>query len=180
MLAKMQETAIGAAFNRFGIRSEDVELDIAFAKYRNRGGTFERAEVALKKAFADELPGRVGQNDRANSGGIITGQPRQPFQDTVARDLRAAQRCVNSAKVEATFTRAITSLFDRKKASDGRGWGDIGAHEWAGMDRDGAIARALIDYHGPLNEKQRFKPVRELMTEEQFGLLLARVEGQAK
>lgn len=70
------------------------------------------------------------------------------------------------------------TVLDTHKASDGRAWGDIGAHELDGMDRDGAVARAVKGKLGPLSNEQRFKTLRELMTPALFDKAWAEARGE--
>jgi hypothetical protein len=60
------------------------------------------------------------------------------------------------------------SVFDRIKTSDGRAWGNVGAHELDGMARDGAFAKALKNKIGTLSNAQRFMTVRELISVDKF------------
>jgi hypothetical protein len=82
-----------------------------------------------------------------------------------------------SMKVLAATAKVATTALDRHKTMDGRAWGDVGAHELAGMHRDGALAKAIADFLGPLEGDLRFKSVRHLMTEQQFTDVLDRVRG---
>jgi hypothetical protein len=63
---------------------------------------------------------------------------------------------------------AAQSIFDKIKTSDGRAWGDVGAHELDGMERDGTFARAIKKHIGVLSNEQRFKPIRELLSPQVF------------
>lgn len=54
------------------------------------------------------------------------------------------------------------------KTSDGTDWAQIGAHELDGMDRDGAMARAVKARIGILTNEDRFRTVGDLMTAKQF------------
>ena len=93
------------------------------------------------------------------------------------REHTAAQREANLKIRNASAVVAMTA-FDRIKTSSGNRWGDVRAHELAGMRRDGTMAKALADYLGPLEGNRRFRLIRELMTAPQFEVILERVRGQ--
>lgn len=74
-------------------------------------------------------------------------------------------------------TKLAQSVLDRVKTSDGRAWGDVGAHELDGMERDGALAQAVKSHIGVLSNAQRFKTIRELMNAETFEAIRSQVHG---
>ena len=77
----MTQTALGAALVRAGIPPEDVEFDIAIARYINLGGTIARALVRLDAAAA-RMPG-MGQYEKANSfGRVVVAHDRQQIEDS--------------------------------------------------------------------------------------------------
>lgn len=61
------------------------------------------------------------------------------------------------------------------KTSDGTDWAQIGAHELDGMDRDGAMARAVKARIGVLTNEDRFRTVGDLMTAKQFNEVVDQV-----
>ena len=77
----------------------------------------------------------------------------------------------------AIKTRLAQTVLDRVKTSDGRAWGDVGAHELDGMWRDGALARAIRDHIGVLSNTQRFMTVRDLVNAETFEAIRSKVHG---
>lgn len=113
--------------------------------------------------------GGDGQYTRAGNGQSRCAPP--------ASEPSAADRAASLKVQRASAIVALTSL-DRIKTSDGKPWGSVCAHELAGMRRDGILANAIADWMGPLNDEQRFKPIRDLMNDRQFELVLARVRGQ--
>jgi hypothetical protein len=54
------------------------------------------------------------------------------------------------------------------KTADGTDWAQVGAHELDGMDRDGAMARAVKARIGVLTNEDRFRKIGDLMTAKQF------------
>lgn len=77
----------------------------------------------------------------------------------------------------AIKTKLAQSVLDRAKTSDGRAWGDVGAHELDGMDRDGALARAIKVHIGVLSNAQRFLTIRELVKPEVFEAIRSAAHG---
>lgn len=74
----------------------------------------------------------------------------------------------SKAKVERIIQSSIKHLAFGHLTSDGKDWADVGAHELDGMDRDGALARALKDRIGVLSNSDRFKSLGELLTSKAF------------
>jgi hypothetical protein len=110
-----------------------------------------------------------GQPLGANNGHNTPAPP--------AREPTQAQRAAVS-NIKDASARLVMTIFDRHRTSSGEAWGDVRAHELHGMRRDGALAKAVIEYLGPLNSKERFSSIRELMGPSQFEEILTRVRGQ--
>lgn len=72
------------------------------------------------------------------------------------------------AKVEKIIKHAVQHLRFGYLTADGTDWADVGAHELDGMDRDGALARAVKGKIGVLTNEDRFRKVGDLMTAKQF------------
>lgn len=88
-----------------------------------------------------------------------------------ARELSAEDR---AARLRVSQRIAVTML-DRLKTSDGRSWGDVGAHELDGMARDGGIAKAIKDKLGVLTNAERFRQIRHLIKPEVFEDIVKRM-----
>jgi hypothetical protein len=190
------QTAIGAAlgsagFNTIEARLRQVILDALKKHHRDIPRALETFERAIEgdaeliretKLWAvlrvdDEMLG-AGHTYRDHHNAHAGAQ--QPNRD--GADLSAIARnghlgavrpvCEPSSlqrKAAATVAKFVArTVFDTNKTNDGRAWGDVGAHELDHMDRDGALARAIKNRLGVLHGKQRFKPLRELMTPATF------------
>lgn len=72
------------------------------------------------------------------------------------------------AVAAAIAKRVGAAMIDSMKTSDGRVWGDVGAHELDGMVRDGAIAGLIKSKLGRLSNAQRFMPLRQLIKPDEF------------
>jgi hypothetical protein len=99
----------------------------------------------------------------------IAGPVREPKPQRAAIDFGAASVAIK--------TKLAQSVLDRAKTSDGRSWGDVGAHELDGMSRDGALAKALKDHLGMLSNEQRFKKIRDLVNPETFEAIRSAAHG---
>jgi hypothetical protein len=64
------------------------------------------------------------------------------------------------------------SVYDKLKTNDGRTWGDVKAHELESMARDGKVARRFLRNLPVLAGNARFKPLREIFTENEFGNII--------
>jgi hypothetical protein len=91
------QTALGAAMTRNGILAEDVEFDIAIAKYLNSGGTIARAQARLDAAAA-RMPGMGHLSDVAISGHFFVAQTRQPVEDAEGQKALAVTGLLSGAK----------------------------------------------------------------------------------
>lgn len=100
--------------------------------------------------------------------------------DTHSRTARAAREpsAADLAAAAHVGRAAALTVLDTRKTSTGQPWGDVGAHELDGMDRDGTIARAVKGKLGPLTNEQRFKTLRELMTPALFDKAWAEARGE--
>lgn len=105
----------------------------------------------------------------SNSGLSTPAPVREPKPQRAAIDFGAASVAIK--------TKLAQSVLDRAKTSDGRAWGDVGAHELDGMSRDGALAKALKDHLGMLSNEQRFKKIRDLVNPETFEAIRSQAHG---
>jgi hypothetical protein len=114
--------------------------------------------------------GGEGQTDAAHRGPNADAAPvRDPKPQRAAIDFGTAAHAIK--------TKLAQTVLDRIKTSDGRAWGDVGAHELDGMSRDGALAQAIKDHIGMLSNTQRFKTIRELVKPETFDAIRSKVHG---
>ncbi len=112
--------------------------------------------------------GGEGQVVSADTGHLCSALPvREPKPQRAPIDFGAAAHAIK--------TRLALTVLDRFKTSDGRPWGDIGAHELDGMGRDGALAQALKAHIGQLSNAQRFLTVRDLVNAETFEAIRSKV-----
>lgn len=84
------------------------------------------------------------------------------------------------AAAKAVRQEAAKTIYDTFKARDGRAWGNVGAHELLAYDSDGAVARIFLKVVGPKVEhgkpSDKVKPMRELLTEEEFRTVMAKAK----
>lgn len=114
--------------------------------------------------------GRDGHQMRAHERLPPAAIPvREPKQQRTPIDFGAASVAIK--------TKLAQSVMDRLHTSDGRAWGDVGAHELDGMSRDGALALALKNHLGVLSNKQRFKTIRDLVNPETFEAIRKQAHG---
>lgn len=119
-----------------------------------------------------------GQSHHAPAGSPrpVAGLDQKPLvaHSDQLRDVRgrASERKLHARTV--TLARSM-NLFDTKKTSDGRSWGDVFVHELPGMGRDGAMAKALLHRIGslPTNDPKR---VREALKLSDFEGVCTQVE----
>lgn len=81
----------------------------------------------------------------------------------------------SKARIDSIIKRAVQHIQFGYKTSDGTDWAQIGAHELDGMDRDGAMARAVKARIGVLTNEDRFRTVGDLMTAKQFNEVVDQV-----
>lgn len=154
-------------------------------------------EESLRRSFEAELPS-VGRPTSDHQRAIVdAGQPNGAHADHKASDSHAAgvgaapenasgagqssidhhsnnarpfrePSAADRAAIGVVQRQIAISVFDRVKTSDGRAWGNVGAHELSGMSRDGAIAAAVESRLGVLTNEQRFLTLRELMRPDDF------------
>lgn len=153
-------------------------------------GTSFRAPQGHSPVAPSLSPVDVGRADcTAPQGQRAIARPASPFRDGAGQQgcastgqqsgagpvaIREPSPAFRRAAAGVAKAVAITVL-DLTKTSDGRAWGDVGAHELDGMARDGAIARAVRARLGILTNEQRFKPLRELIRPDEFRALLREV-----
>lgn len=115
--------------------------------------------------------GGEGQKHGAKEGQLAGALPvREP------KPIRAPVNLGGQHSI-ALKTDLANTVLDRVKTSDGRAWGDVGAHELDGMDRDGALARAVKAHLGVLLNKQRFMKVRDLVSPATFEKIRSETNG---
>lgn len=158
---------------------QDTELLVALAEHYcgtvlrdMRGGGQRIAETHTPNAAAQSSsPSPGSQSAPAERGGA--GHLRHDTHRPNARAASEPSPIQRRAAASVAHMLARTVL-DTCKTSDGRAWGDVGAHELDAMDLDGVRARAIKDRIGPLSNAQRFKPLRELITPEAFAEIIER------
>ncbi len=123
------------------------------------------ARQALSKDHTASAPSSPPQANRPGHD-AFDGQSRSPLPAPVREPSPGARAA--AARVAQSI---VITVFDRVKTSDGRPWGNVGAHELDGMTRDGAVANAVKEKLGPLSNRQRFQTLRQLMTPPEFELI---------
>jgi len=113
---------------------------------------------------------RTGQREDASSRchAFIARPDREQKPQRSPIDFGATSVAIKTKLAEAVFER---------RTSDGRAWGNVGAHELDGMSRDGALAKVLKDKIGVLSNSQRFMKVRELISPEKFEQAMVEAHG---
>ncbi len=194
----LSETLLSAAMMKAGLYGRnEAQLRVDLARYLNRGGTFDRLReivqelsgegqsLAVRKdQVVDAVPGQPNGDGGANlvmPTGRIPRVPSSPPQANrpghSAGDAKSnpgmpapvREPSVGARAAAARVAQSIViTVFDRVKTSDGRPWGNVGAHELDGMTRDGAVANAVKEKLGPLSNRQRFQTLRELLTPPEF------------
>lgn len=103
------ETALAAALQACGVRQEDVDFDIAIARYLNSGGTIERALALLNVAAA--RMSCEGLDRRAIDVGLHhVAQTRQQVEDEIGRDGCALKEAVSKVPISHSFNRGGDGL----------------------------------------------------------------------
>lgn len=95
-----------------------------------------------------------------------TGSP--PSGVTIRAPRRSPPDPERRENIARLVEKAVTVIRFKYQTSDGRDWAAVGAHELAGMDRDGALARALQARLGAVSNSQRFMTLGELMAPNVF------------
>lgn len=168
--------------NNLAMPKTDSPLYMAALEFFKKGGGRARAHDILDRAYE-----RLNPNDDAKaildvreSANVYLPYASSPKVDGSGQNVNAQSRLKSNAApvrpplnltgdiaLNAKTTLAL-SVFDRIKTSDGRAWGDVGAHELDGMARDGAMAKALKDRLGVLTNAQRFMKIRDIISHEKF------------
>jgi hypothetical protein len=174
-----------AGFNSAQLRLRQAGLDALRKHHRNIGRAVPTLEIVVEDD--PELIGELvlnylcGLDAEANGGGRPctgdqtsgaaarngAGQAFDAHPTGSARPVREPSASDRAAASRVAAQIAVT-IFDRAKTADGRPWGNVGAHELDGMDRDGALARAVKARLGQLSNRQRFQTLRELMAPDAF------------
>ncbi len=116
--------------------------------------------------------------NRGEEGRLNAAHSGHPIRSLLVREPKPQRAAIEfGAAAHAIKTRLAQTVLDRVKTSDGRAWGDVGAHELDGMGRDGAMAEALKSHIGVLSNAQRFLTVRELVNAETFEAIRSKVHG---
>lgn len=169
-------TVMEDAFARAGMKKHQTAIGLVCQNFIRQGGTLEEW-VEVFKQSAEQMrrrghltPADVGQPRGANPSRQIASAGRLDDGEKPRMTLPAAREpSPTSIAAVAKIKNAVAiTVLDRAKTSDGRPWGDVGAHELDGMDRDGKLARAIKSRLGVLTNADRFKTMRELMTPKQF------------
>lgn len=144
--------AITTTFQGNKMSKQQIEIEAATAakKFIQAGGTRDRWIAVFD---------RVKANGSGHGRVVSHGQAARPVRQPV--NLYGPE----SLAVKNAIAKA---LFDRVFTSDGRPWGDVGAHELDGYARDGKMATALRNHLGVLTNEQRMKPIRELISPKKF------------
>jgi hypothetical protein len=111
----------------------------------------------------------------------VSGSPQPPNQLLAERPDKAvaAGREPDATRLKAmkeVNERIARNILDLRRTSDGRQWGSICPYELGVMKREGAIATAFETLLGPLNDKQRETPLRELLSDKQARLVFQQVD----
>lgn len=97
-----------------------------------------------------------------------TARPKTPnVQTKVSPERKAA--------IDSLINKAVAVIQFKYRTSDGRDWARVGAHELAGMDRDGTLAREIRSALGQLSNSQATKELGELMSPSVFNDIRARL-----
>jgi len=203
MLKRNKETAFSAAFTKLGVRPEDLEFDVAIARYLCNGGTIERAHARIDAA-ATRLPGghrtdasngqqRTADRQFNSLGGQVPEADSQS--DSAAQGTPIAGEDGHNGRVDqATYQlpppreptpeqlaaarkareHAAKSIFDRVLTITGRAWGNITYRELREYARDGEFARELMVHIGSKTGQEAHKQIRELIAPQAFGMIARR------
>lgn len=178
--------------NNLAMPKMDSPLFMALLRFKKEGGGYDRARAILDRAYdrgktnddaeayqgmreSARLPLPSASSPQANGSGpaqhahprlVIPVTPvRRPPLDFTSDFIRTAKNTI------------AQSVFDRIRTSDGRAWGDVGAHELDSMARDGTMANAIRVRIGVLSNSQRFMKVRELISPETFEQIRSETHG---
>lgn len=176
--------AIKAALEGAGLNSTEIQFRSAVSRYINNGGSYQRAAEIIQ-----ELSGECRIHD-AKFGRTTCANARQPIASDGAigfvrkTPIKVLPLTREPSKTSLDAVSRIKSIvaqtvLDRTKTSDGRAWGDVGAHELDGMERDGKLAKLIQSRIGVLTNADRFRKVRELITPKRFEECLSIAKGAA-
>lgn len=115
----------------------------------------------------NDMKGSARQKEQRSPPAHALGVPApKPYQPRVIPPERLEKRRALQQVVRIQFG---------YKTADNTDWADVGAHELDGMDRDGAMARAVKARIGVLTNEDRFRTVGDLMTAKQFNEVVDQV-----
>ena len=151
------KTKMAAALNKAGVRQEEVEFQIAVAKFFNNGGTRSRAhEIIDAVPVAAEVAMSATPKALRRMKSLESPQPfSRPYQPRVLSKERQERR-----------TKIAVILFGYRVA-DGRDLADVGAHEVDRMASDGALMQEIQKELPQLTGNMRFANLRDLLSVEQ-------------
>lgn len=162
---------------------------LAVVALQNSRGSLAAAAEALWTALSREpavakealLKPYLAERQRDMRGGIppnpvteLPGVPANPIPH-VPRRMPSPDR---QRAITQIARKAVEAIHFKHLTSDGRDWATVGAHELAGMDRDGKLARAIRSHLGALSNSQQVKPLGDLMTAAKFNEVRASAEAQ--
>lgn len=180
-------TLLGEKLKKSGIDTAEARLAVlAFEALRETTALHEAAVVLSQKLTAEpwviidmwlapylrERQGDMNGNTPAQSmtappplnlsdchvfKSPVPSRPRPPLPSPEAK-----------AQIDSIIKKAVQHIQFGYKTADGTDWANVGAHELDGMDRDGALARAVKARIGVLTNEDRFRKVGDLMTAKQF------------
>lgn len=127
------KTALGEAFTAKGVNRNNIDLQIAIAKYQNNGGEWGVAYAMLCAAYGKGSEGRPDNADRgqiaiADASQRTTGHPalvdktRDKMPIAAQKPGHARRGAAAIASVQATVSK---SLFDTILLPDGRKLGEV-------------------------------------------------------
>lgn len=185
MMQDQADTSLSAAFRKAGYVKEDMEFHAAVERDLKRyyaAGGVENKAYDLFDLVIQKLRGEKGQLDGAAKAVIPTPVASQPSRTGTghADNVRKGQVPIagsgapSAAQIQAHKQESASlakSVYERRTFY-GAKWGDIGAHELPAMERHGKAVTAILTALGKLVEKDRFKPLKELLSEKRLAKLL--------
>jgi hypothetical protein len=166
---RLSETAISAAFRAAGLTDRERMQAAVIAASGTKSPTTAlwnkmRNDRQLAKIAMEILIVSVTGVLQSEKVKVKKHREQTSSEFRNAREEKVLAEAVRIAGV--TKKRIYQSLMFSEKTSDGRVWADIGYHELAGMNRDGAMARAILGHVAqPVNQ---FIQMRDLLDGSKF------------
>lgn len=167
MSEKLEEAGvdtIGARLTAACVEAIRRHPDSAVDAWRFAGASFGHEFI---RGIMSDMQRGVPQIEQRSPPAHALGVPApKPYQPRVIPPERLEKRRALQQVVRIQFG---------YKTADNTDWADVGAHELDGMDRDGAMARAVKARIGVLTNEDRFRTVGDLMTAKQFNEVVDQV-----